>query len=85
MAAGIVGREEVGLERLLGHRDAAAERPEIRVIGSAAAVGVEAEFGVGEVAPLGRAERRADSARFLVAAVEEDDVAVRLEAFATSA
>src|SRR5690348_15441260 len=76
VTAWIVGREEVGLKGLLGHRDAATERAEILVVRRATAIGVEAEFGIGKIAPLCRAERRSDTASLLVAAVEENDVAV---------
>ena len=82
VAAFVVGGQEIGLESLLGDRDLAAQGSELLVIGWAATISVETEFGVGQVAPLGRPERRADSARFLVAAIEEDDVAVGLEPLA---
>ena len=38
------------------------------------------EFGVGKVPPLACSKRRPNSARLFIAAVEENDVAVRLEA-----
>ena len=81
MTTRILRSEKVGLESLLGDRDPATQRAELHIVGGAGAVRVEAEFGVGEIAPLGRAERRPFPLRFLVAAVEEDDVAVGLEPF----
>ena len=48
---------------------------------AAAAIGVEAIFGIAEqFAPLGRALLGADAVGFLVAGEQDDDVALRLEA-----
>ena len=76
----LVARGEViGLEDLLGGLQPEAERPPVLGEGPAPGVGVERIFGVEQVAPLGRAEPRAIALGLLVAGVEDDDVAGRLE------
>src|SRR5690349_713484 len=80
VAARVASGEGIGLARLLGSRDRAAKVSELLVKTHAAAVGIKPELRLRQVAPLGRSQRRADAARFLIAAVKEYDVAIRLEA-----
>src|SRR3954451_9067969 len=82
MPTRIMGREEIGLECLLGHRDAESQRAEVAVVRSSTTVRIEAELSVGQVSPLGRTERRTFALSFLVPTVKENDVAVGLEPFA---